>query len=152
MAHPLILKLQAVAPNLQFDHGDAFCWSPTNSCVTYPNRDLNDTSDSWSLLHEAAHGILGHANYESDLELLLMESEAWDKALQLGDDLGITIDQEHVQDCLDTYRDWLHKRSTCPTCGIVSLQSSPSQYTCHNCNTTWTVSMARFCRPYRLKK
>lgn len=152
MAHKLIDKLKTVAPDVQFDHGNYFCWSPKTQCVIYPSINDTDPSDSWSLLHETAHALLGHNDYKTDLELLVMESEAWDRAVQIGAELGIKIDPDHIQDCLDTYRDWLHKRSTCPTCGVVSLQINATNYRCHNCNTTWSVSSARFCRPYRLKR
>jgi hypothetical protein len=94
--------------------------------------------------------MLGHQTYRSDFELLLLEVAAWDKAKQLAASQGITMDEEHIQDCLDTYRDWLHERSTCPRCGTVSLQASPSEYNCHNCSASWQVSKSRFCRPYRL--
>lgn len=146
----LLEKLQAMLPDVTFEAGTSFCWSPEQKRISYAMRK-EDVSCEWALLHEAAHGLLGHQTYSSDFELLTMEVAAWKHAAALGQTLGITIDEEHIQDCLDTYRDWLHRRSTCPTCGSVSLQRSPEQYACHNCPTSWRVTQSRFCRPYRKK-
>jgi hypothetical protein len=110
---------------------------------------MRETWGTWSLLHETGHGLLVHADYQSDLELLHMEVAAWEKAKELGQAFGVQIDPNHIEDCLDTYRDWLHRRSTCPTCGSVSLQHNSTEYHCHNCNAMWQVSSSRFCRPYR---
>jgi hypothetical protein len=60
----------------------------------------------------------------------------------------VIIDEEHIQNCLDTYRDWLHKRSTCPRCDSHGLQTS-EQYKCYNCRAVWRVGNERFCRAYR---
>jgi len=146
----LLAELQNRLPRVLFEAGDAFYWSPQHSKVVYNQSLPQDSQPSWSLLHEAAHAMLDHQSYAYDLELVLLEVEAWNKAKQLGEELGITIQDDHVQDCLDTYRDWLHQRSTCPRCGTVSLQMASSQYQCHNCLAEWSVSASRFCRPYRL--
>ncbi len=145
----IIDQLRLILPTISFQEGDLFYWSPKESTITYKSC-LEGPTDSWSLLHEAAHAVLKHQNYSSDLGLLLLEVEAWEKAKLLGKDLGITIDEDHIQDCLDTYRDWLHQRSTCPRCSVVSMQVSPQEYLCHNCDARWQVSASRFCRPYRL--
>lgn len=149
--HSFVRSLSQDFPAIQFCHGKNFCWSPKEQTITYPDRALNDDTDVWALLHETAHSILGHQDYTTDLQLLMMEVAAWDEAKKQADTRGITIDEEHIQDCLDTYRDWLHRRSTCPTCGVVGLQRAAKEYSCHNCPTIWHVSAARFCRPYRLK-
>lgn len=146
----LLTELQNRLPWVLFEAGDAFYWSPQHSKVVYNQTPSPTNWSSWSLLHEAAHALLGHQAYTYDLELVLLEVEAWDKAKQLGEEFDITIEDDHIQDCLDTYRDWLHQRSTCPRCGTVSLQTASSQYRCHNCLAEWNVSASRFCRPYRL--
>lgn len=129
--------------------GDSLCWSPKSKTITYRQND--DSEDNlWGLLHEAGHAKLEHTSYKSDMELLQLEVAAWEVASELADRIGLLIDPEHVQDCLDTYRDWLHQRSTCPRCGIVSFQESINKYRCFNCHKTWMVSASRFCRPYRL--
>lgn len=104
----------------------------------------------WALLHETGHALLAHKSYKTDIELLKMEIAAWEKAHELGIQFAIKIDENHVQDCLDTYRDWLHARALCPSCGTRCLQhSSGHEYRCHNCHTSWKVTPSRFCRPYR---
>lgn len=127
---------------------DVFAWSPKRQEILYPaNQD--DLSSQAALLHEAGHARLGHANYQTDLELLLMEVDAWQEALKLADKLGVVVRHEHIENCLDTYRDWLHRRSTCPLCGNRSLETRPTIYECFNCSSQWHVSRSRFCRPYR---
>lgn len=147
----LLNKLQQDYPDIRFTESTVFCWSPNNSSVSYVPKLVNSDAGCWTLLHELAHGILGHTNYRNDFELVKMESEAWQKAKQLSVDYGILIDDDYVQDCLDTYRDWLHLRSTCPECTNNSLQSDENTYKCINCGQSWRVSNARFCRPYRQK-
>ncbi len=144
-------QLKEIAPEVIFEASDSFYWSPKTQTVTYNKASLADPEGLWSLLHEASHGLLGHTIYKTDFELLTLEVAAWEHAKQLGVKLGIVLDENYIQDCLDTYRDWLHRRSTCPTCGSVGLQHSTSDYMCHNCNSVWHVSEARFCRPYRRK-
>jgi predicted RNA-binding Zn-ribbon protein involved in translation (DUF1610 family) len=66
-------------------------------------------------------------------------------------ELAHALNPDHIQDCLDTYRDWLHRRSRCPTCGMHVLQDKSNSYKCFNCGTSWQVSGRRFARPYRLR-
>jgi hypothetical protein len=146
----IIDKLAKLTPDIKYRAGDSFYWSPEKKQIMYNQKLMNQESSQWALFHEAAHAKLGHISYSSDLGLLKLEVEAWDEAKLLANKFGIKISEDHIQDCLDTYRDWLHRRSTCPTCEVVCLQSTPTSYKCHNCYTSWTVSASRFCRPYRL--
>lgn len=147
----LLKSLQALLPEVAFEEASSFYWSPKTQTVTFSRSALAEPQGVWSLIHEAAHAQLGHTTYKTDFELLLLEVAAWKHAVGVAEGLGVYIDEEHIQDCLDTYRDWLHRRSTCPTCSNVGLQHSESQYRCHNCNSEWQVTAARFCRPYRRK-
>jgi hypothetical protein len=144
----LLETLKTDLPSLQFVAGEAFYWSPKDNTINY-KLDLENETSVWALLHEVAHCLLQHTTYNSDFELMQLEVAAWHKAEKLAKHYGVTIDPEHIQDCLDTYRDWLHRRSTCPTCGVVSLQKDSQTYQCFNCQTQWHVSNSRFCRPYR---
>jgi hypothetical protein len=146
----LIAKLQEDLPWISFVDGAVAMWSPRNKQVMYEASD--EPRAAWSLLHEVGHAIAQHQSYESDISLLQKETEAWSRALTLSETYHIKIDEDHIQACLDTYRDWLHKRSTCPDCNSHGLQQSKALYRCLNCQITWTVGSARFCRPYRLKK
>ncbi len=147
----LLKKLVQDFPDFTFISGEQFYWSPQQRRIIYNTSRQNDTIDCWSLLHELGHAVLDHASYDSDLELVEMESQAWDKAEQLSKTYGIDIDENHIQDCLDTYRDWLHQRSACPKCGNRSFQQNSHEYHCFNCASEWKVSSSRFCRPYRMK-
>jgi hypothetical protein len=146
----LVNKLAKDFPWIIFVKGDVAHWSSSSKTVIYEASGNNRSS--WSLLHEVGHAIACHESYSTDVSLLQKETEAWAKAIEIAPKYNITIDDNHVQDCLDTYRDWLHKRSTCPHCDGHGLQQSKTLYRCFNCQSTWKVSSARFCRPYRLKK
>ena len=146
----LLRRLRRDYPRIRLAPAERDYWSPENQTVFY-NRRARGRRRSWSLLHELAHALLDHRQYQSDFELLKMEAQAWYRAGQLGDQYGIAISDRHVQHCLDTYRDWLHRRSTCPTCGVRSLQRDERHYDCGNCGTRWRVTAQRFNRPYRLK-
>lgn len=146
----LVKKLEAAYPHLSFVAGNAFYWSPETAEVFYDRTSQDDPSGIWSLLHETSHGLLGHTTYKTDLELLQLEVAAWTHAGRLAADFGISVDADYVQDCLDTYRDWLYRRSLCPGCGSQCLQSDAGNfYKCFNCHMRWHVSPSRFCRSYR---
>ena len=147
----LLSKLAAGYPAIKFVEGTTFYWSPRTQSVTYAAGSTQPEISTWSLLHEVSHGILGHQNYRSDFELVQLEVAAWQHAKILAKKHGIKIDPEHIEDCLDTYRDWLHMRATCPACGTVSAQKDARTYECFNCHANWHVSTSRFCRPYRRK-
>jgi hypothetical protein len=152
---PLVAKLRAQFPDLRFTLGQQFSWSPETNEVFYREDESRKTKDenTWSLLHETGHALLKHTAYKADFELLRLEVAAWEKAHELASSLKIAIDENHIQDCLDTYRDWLYKRSICPNCGTRSLQQGDFvHYRCHNCHTTWRVTSSRFARAYRVMK
>lgn len=142
-------KLRQDYEHITFKRTGVASWSPEIGQVSYSGH--GDETSIWSILHELGHALLGHRSYESDINLLRKEAAAWEKAVSIANKYDIVIGQSHIQNCLDTYRDWLHKRSTCPTCGSHGVQQSKALYCCLNCRGTWKVSSARFCRPYRLK-
>ncbi len=145
----LLSNLQVKFPSLNFKSGTNFSWSPKTNYVIYKSMISDDKVATWSLLHEVGHALLGHQDYNSDFKLLTLEVSAWDKAKELAESFNCSIDQGHIEDCLDTYRDWLYQRSTCPTCTNCSLQTDINTYQCFNCGTIWKVSSSRMCRPYR---
>ena len=106
-------------PDLKFVPGETFFWSPKDNKITYTTHQQIADHGVWALLHEVAHAILGHKAYQNDFELLKLESATWQKAKNLGKKYGVSIDNNHIQDCLDTYRDWLHNRSRCNNCGVL---------------------------------
>lgn len=148
----LIRQLRIKYPNLTYTAGKQFTWSPETKEIIYA-KDATGIKSLWSVLHETGHALLKHTKYESDFSLLKLEVAAWQKAKKIAADFDITIGEDHIQDCLDTYRDWLYKRSICPNCTAKSLQQDNlSHYRCFNCHTVWKVSASRFCRAYRITK
>jgi len=136
---------------LKFVEDDLYFWSPQLQEVHYKKDPLSET-DTWRLLHEIGHALLNHERFRLDIELLQLEIAAWEKAKEIAMQYGLTISEDHVQDCLDTYRDWLYKRSICPNCMCTSLQHTSKSYNCYNCNNSWMVSASRTCRTYRKKQ
>ncbi len=143
-------KLEDDYPQFKFEAGTEEQWSPKTQTITY-NPSFEYQRLTFGTLHELAHALLGHSDYKSDLELIKLEAAAWELAAEIGRKYSVDIDFDHIQNCLDTYRDWLHGRSKCPGCGIHTLQDSSSSYRCHNCGAGWKVSSGKFVRSYRRK-
>lgn len=138
----LVTKLQADHPQITFTPGNNFQWSPYEATVYYPS----ESTDSATLLHEVGHALLGHDSYTKDIQLIEIERDAWEYARQnLSSRYNSLIDETIVQDSLDTYRDWLHARSTCPNCQATGVQTKAQQYKCVACHTQWRVNEARIC-------
>lgn len=148
----LLEALTKTLPGLRFVEDSQFLWSPQNQTIHYPSDALNQPEGQARLVHEFGHAILGHTTYGSDFGLLRMELDAWEQAKQTASQLGLILDQEFIEDCLDTYRDWVHRRSTCPRCTTVSFQQTVDSYRCHNCQKSWRVTSERFRRAYRIQK
>lgn len=145
----IVAKLRKDYPKLTFVIGDAPCWSPRDKQIFFT---LDSEQGLAGLFHELAHALLGHHTYQNDIDLLKKEVEAWEEAGRVAKHYAVSLDWNHIQDCLDTYRDWLHKRSACPVCQMNGLQHDSRHYSCLNCGQEWQVSTSRFCRPYRLSK
>jgi predicted RNA-binding Zn-ribbon protein involved in translation (DUF1610 family) len=146
ISNRFIEKIAADYPQFRFKPGTQEHWSPRTKTITYEPESDNLR---YGLLHELAHALLGHNSYKNDFELLKLESQAWQTAAKIGRKYGVKIADDHIQNCLDTYRDWLHRRSKCPACGMHVLQTDSRTYKCFNCGETWQVSAGRFARSYR---
>lgn len=143
----IVQRLARDFPEITFTPSDVCAWSPTDRSVSY--RSEPSLKAIAELLHEASHGILQHAAYTRGIELLTMERQAWEYAVhQLAPRYGVTLSMEDqvVQDALDTYRDWLHARSVCPACGAAGIETKSQHYHCLHCHTTWRVNDARTCQ------
>lgn len=138
----LIAKLQADFPDFLFEAGDSFAWLPDKKAVLYNSADPNVNA---LLLHELSHGVLGHTDYQTDIQLVAMEAAAWEKALELGRQYSVTVTEAVSDEHLDTYRDWLHARSTCPSCTATGFQKGHDRYNCPACTSEWRVNEARIC-------
>jgi len=145
----LIKKLKSDYPQFTFCESDTFLWSHDENTIYFEKAGNN----YGFLLHELAHALLNHIDYYRDVELLAMERKAWDKARKLATDYDLSIDDDFIQSNLDTYRDWLHSRSTCPACKANGMQVESKTYKCLACNHKWRVNEARTCslRRYDVK-
>lgn len=135
----LLSKLSQDYPKVQFIAGTEFRFSPSEKAVYY----LPDGPEL--LLHELSHSLLHHAYYIQDIDLLKMERDAWQKAQKIAPNYGLRIDEPMVQDHLDSYREWLHSRSTCPNCTATGHQTGTKTYHCDACGQDWRVNEARTC-------
>lgn len=137
-------RLREDFPAFHFVIGEVFSWSPRTKTIT-----VADVDDHAQLLHEVAHAILGHAHYARDIDLLTMERQAWQHAAdELAPRYGVSLhmDDDAVQDALDSYREWLHKRSRCPRCEAAGIETDKHTYRCLLCEERWQVNEARTCR------
>ena len=147
----IISQLKNNYPNFTFSKAHHFSWDPTKNIIFFNEEDKDC---SILILHELAHAILKHNEYHRDIELISMECKAWDKSKIIAKEYGIKIDENVIQSALDTYRDWMHQRSLCPSCGATGLQSDIHTYKCLACKNSWQVNEARQCalRRYNNKK
>ena len=146
----LLHKLKTDYPAIHFMVSDSYVWSPETKTVFYVHEGPQSKA---LLLHEVSHGLLEHSEYKRDVELLAMEAAAWDKAKVLAEHYHFPLSEIVAEEHLDTYRDWLHARSTCPNCSATGYQTGKETYSCPACTTEWQVNEARVCelRRYTLK-
>lgn len=104
-------------------------------------RELAQSEQKYclQLLHEVGHALCKHFDYATDLERIKIERSAWDKAQQLCDIYNIAYDEDFVEGELDTYRDWLQRKSVCPECGLVRYQDKRGVYHCPRCEMLGVV-------------
>ena len=147
----LIHKLKSEYSQFVFEKSNTFSWSHKNQTIYYDN---NSNNFELFILHELSHALLNHNIYIYDIELISMEQKAWNKVSDIAQKFNIKIDDNIVQDTLDTYRDWLHSRSTCTECQATGIQTNYQQYKCPVCKNEWKVNEARLCalRRYKIKK
>lgn len=144
----LAARLSGDFPQFQFAPDKEFRWSPVEKTVFFDQF----SDDPASLLHELSHALLGHTDYFKDIQLIGMERDAWSHASdKLCPAYGVRVTDEEIQDALDTYRDWLHARSTCPTCTATGIQAKIHTYRCIACGAKWSVNDARVCALRRYK-
>jgi len=138
----LLARFSQDFPAISFVPGSDFRWSADKRTIFYDKA----SSNSSALIHEVAHAVLNHQVYKKDIQLIEMERDAWEYArTQLAPKYGVTLADDTIQDALDTYRNWLHARSTCPGCDAVGLQLKKNRYKCLACLVQWRVNDARLC-------
>ena len=128
-------------PELKFRAGKKFMYRPPRT-IMYEKQDGSE--QKWcvlQLLHELGHALSGHQDFKFDVERVRMEREAWEKARELdvnyrqkyGAEWLECYDEEYVEAAMDSYRDWLHRRSKCSKCGETRYQGSDGRYHCVFC-------------------
>ena len=146
----LVKKLRSNYSNFQFKEGDTFRWSPDKKTIYFP-PDMSK-QDEKILLHELAHALLDHTDYDKDIELIHKESEAWEYAAEtLSKRHNVAISEDDIEETMNSYRDWLHKRSLCPECFSNAPQQPKNTYKCIACGCSWRANDARICELRRYK-
>lgn len=125
--HKLIMQLKMDYPKIRFRLGKKFAFRPPRTIFFAEGQELE-------LLHELGHARLEHDFYTTDIERLRMERAAWEEARRLCDQYTVEYDQEFVEMALDSYRDWLHRRSQCSKCGLTRYQTRDGKYHCPSCD------------------
>lgn len=157
-----IERLEQDFPDLRWRAGRKFAFRPPRTIIYeqfFSSRQVDDNSkpvdkkmklgavqqseqiceaEDWRryqlcLLHELGHATLQHREFRTDPERLRMEMEAWRQAERLCGRYGIEFDMEFAEQQLDSYRDWLHRRSLCPRCGLTCYQTPDGRYHCPGC-------------------
>lgn len=144
----LINRLYEDFPHIAFKEGSPSRWSKDQSTIYY---DPQVSHIEWIILHELGHAHLNHTNYQRDIQLLAMERDAWEYASTLAPRYNLQIAVDFIEDHLDSYRDWLHKKSTCPNCTITGLEVSKQKYRCPACQNEWKTNPGTQSRIYRQK-
>lgn len=132
----LLCTLRQDYPNLVFKSGKRFMYRPPRTVIFEQSSDTGPAHDEacLQLLHEVGHAVLQHRDYQVDIDRIKMERAAWEQARQLCAHYNIYYDEEFAEAELDTYRDWLHKRSLCKRCGLTCYQLESGRYRCPRCD------------------
>ena len=125
----LLARLKVDFPDLRFVQGAKFTFRPPQTIIVGPSEPHH----SLLILHELGHALCKHRDFKTGVQRLKMEREAWEKARELCGSYGVFYDEELVESELDTYRDWLDKKSRCPSCGLTRFQAPDGVYHCPRC-------------------
>lgn len=154
----LVAELKAEYPRLNFRVNKKFSYRPPRTicyetdnkiCVTeggfeqkkatkYVSDEQKNAKNeqNWyllQLLHELGHALSGHVDFRTDVDRVRMEREAWERARELCEKYEVDYDEEYVEIAMDSYRDWLHRRSRCVKCGETRYQTADGRYHCAFC-------------------
>lgn len=146
----LLSKIRKQYPEIQFVKSTKSLWSKSELTIEYHLKDSFHDGFA-SLFHEIGHMELNHSKYNQDVQLIRLETQAWTQAQTIAKKHNLTIAQDYIDKCLDSYRDWLHLRSRCPNCSTQGIQKDSHKYICLNCAQNWQVTNSKFCRTYRSK-
>jgi len=122
-------KIKKTYPNLTFKEGARFSFRPKTTIIFNPSMKNFELL----LLHELGHALNGDFSYKTDIERLKIEVSAWKTAKSLAKTFEIPFSEDFMESELDSYRDWLHKKSLCKSCGLTCYQTSDGTYHCPHC-------------------
>lgn len=134
---------------LTFLPNSYFAYDAADDVINYNPEELASQQGQLSLVHEISHALLNHFHYSYDIELLLMEIDAWSKTRELCQQFDLIIDEDYISDCIESYDSWLTARSTCPKCNNFCLQKGPTRFSCFLCGCEWKVNDRKDCRVIR---
>ena len=126
-------SLEETYPDFTFRPGHKFLFRPPKS-IYYLESDENFRL---LLLHELAHALLGHFSFSRSLERLQIERDAWEKTRELCNLHSVPFDEALAEAELDTYRDWVHQKTLCKTCGLTCLEVNSESLFCPFCQKTF---------------
>lgn len=135
----LVAQLKKDYPDFIFKSGSRFAFRPPKTIIIGPYEGKNTPL---LLFHELGHALSKKYSYNLSVERLKIESLAW----QAGKTAYLACqksgnypnlppwNETFVEDNLDTYRNWLHQKSTCKSCGLTMYQSKDKTWSCPYCN------------------
>jgi len=126
-------SLKSAYPDFFFKPGRKFLFRPKRTIFYLEDND----NFRFLLLHELAHALLKHFSYDTSLERLTLERDAWEKTRQLCSDYKVPFLDSLAEAELNTYRDWLHKKTLCKTCGLSCLEVNSESLYCPFCQKTY---------------
>ena len=139
-ANAFLKELSAKFPDFNFIKSTRFKYRAPNSIFIDQNCPYPLPIFALLTLHELGHALSKHKDYNTDIERLKIELEAWQRAKteiknhpNWTKKYGITYDEDFAEAELDSYRDWLHQKSKCKTCGLTMYQTQDKKYHCPNC-------------------
>ncbi len=121
--------LKTTYPELKFKPGKRFAFRPPKTII-YVEGEKNF---KLLVLHELGHALIGEFSFKTDVERLKIETKAWAKAKSLAKTFNIPFNETFAESELDSYRDWLHKKSLCKKCGLTRFQTPDGVYHCPHC-------------------
>ena len=130
----LIDQITKDFPDFHFKHGKRFSYRYPKTIYLGPPQPFF----ALQTLHELAHALCKHKDYTNLVSRLKIEREAWERARELYKAYGklspVPWDEDFVESSLDTYRDWLHQKTLCKTCGLTRFQTDDGALHCPHCD------------------
>lgn len=123
-----LAKIKSNFPSLKFIDGKRFTFRPPKTIVVEPD------GEALLLLHEIGHVLIGNYDFKTEVGRLKIEVMAWEKAKELAATYKVAIDEDLIENELDTYRNWLHQKSRCPNCGLTRFQTPDGVFHCPQCD------------------